>query len=332
MTIALMTFTENGFRFAQRAASVIGGSVTRCGAELSLRDWTAQQFAASDALIFVGAAGIAVRAIAPHVVSKTTDPAVLVMDECGNYVIPILSGHLGGANDLAQAIHAACGAQPVLTTATDVRGVFAVDEWAKRQNCAVVNPERIKRASAAVLRGERIPVYSHWRIAGACPDCISLVDDPSQAMVCLSAKRENTDALLLAPRVLTLGIGCRKGISCAALETGFAEFCEQTGVLEQAICGVSTITLKQNEPGLREFCTAHGWTLHAMSAEALAQTDGTFTASPFVQTVTGVDNVCERSAVFVSGGTLMQTKWISHGATFALACAPYHPDWRWKHE
>lgn len=332
MKIAWIAFTERGFDFAQRAASQVGGSVTRCGAEVSLRDWTAQQFAASDALIFVGATGIAVRAIAPHLVSKVTDPAVLVMDECGKFAIPILSGHLGGANDLAQAVYTACGAQPVLTTATDVCGVFAVDEWAKRQNCAVVNPDKIKRISAAVLRGECISVFSPWEIAGEHPACVLPADDPLQAMVCLSAKRTNTDALLLAPRILTLGIGCRKGISSFVLEAGFAEFCERTGVLEPAIAGVSTITLKQNEPGLQEFCAAHGWTLNAVSPEILAQTEGMFASSSFVQRVTGVDNVCERSAVSVSGGSLIQTKWISHGATFALACAPYHPDWRWKHE
>ncbi len=77
------------------------------------------------------------RAIAPHCQSKATDPAVVVLDECGRFAVPLLSGHLGGANDLARRLAAACGAVPVITTATDANGLFAVDEWAKQQNCAV---------------------------------------------------------------------------------------------------------------------------------------------------------------------------------------------------
>lgn len=332
MKIAWLTFTETGYELAQTIAVQIGGSVARCGTQNPLRDWTANHFAASDALIFVGAAGIAVRAVAPHVVSKTSDPAVLVMDECGQYVIPILSGHLGGANDLAKEIHAVCGAHPVLTTATDVRGVFAVDEWAKRQNCAIANPKNIKVISSAVLRGERVSVYSPWEIIGEMPDFICSVDAPEFAMVQLATHKTTGDALVLVPRVLTLGIGCRKGTALDSFEAAFSDFLRETNVLEQAISGAATITLKKNEPGLLEFCEKHGWKLTAVSAQELEQIPGTFTASPFVRSVTGVDNVCERSAVSVSGGVLIQTKYVSHGVTLALACAPYHPDWRWKNE
>ena len=83
------------------------------------------------------------RAIAPHCRSKAVDPAVVVLDECGHFAVPILSGHLGGANDLVRALAAVCGAVPVITTATDANGVFAVDEWARHQNCAVLEPGRI---------------------------------------------------------------------------------------------------------------------------------------------------------------------------------------------
>ena len=139
MTCAYIAFTARGLALAQQLAAACPGSVARGGADgVRLTDWTAAQFAQSDALIFVGAAGIAVRAIAPHCKSKTTDPAVVVVDECGRFAVPILSGHLGGANDLARAIAAVCGAVPVITTATDAHGIFAVDEWAKHQNCMVL--------------------------------------------------------------------------------------------------------------------------------------------------------------------------------------------------
>ncbi len=123
----------------------------------------------SDALIFVGAAGIAVRAIAPHCQSKTTDPAVVVVDECGRFAVPILSGHLGGANDLARAIAAVCGAVPVITTATDAHGIFAVDEWAKHQNCMVLEPERIKLVSGKLLAGQPVHYWTDFPVTGTAP-------------------------------------------------------------------------------------------------------------------------------------------------------------------
>ena len=139
MTCAYLAFTDTGLALAKRLAAALPGSVARCGQDgTSLAEWTGVQFVQSDALIFVGAAGIAVRAIAPHCKSKTTDPAVVVVDECGRFAVPILSGHLGGANDLARTIAAVCGAVPVITTATDAHGIFAVDEWAKHQNCTVL--------------------------------------------------------------------------------------------------------------------------------------------------------------------------------------------------
>ena len=107
MTRAYLAFTDTGLVLAKRLAAALPGSVARCGQDgVSLAEWASAQFVHSDALIFVGAAGIAVRAIAPHCKSKTTDPSVVVVDECGRFAVPILSGHLGGANDLARAIAA----------------------------------------------------------------------------------------------------------------------------------------------------------------------------------------------------------------------------------
>ena len=138
MSCAYIAFTETGLKLAERLAFSHPGSISRGGKNgVKLSEWTAENFQKSDALIFIGAVGIAVRAIAPHCKSKATDPAVIVLDERGRFSIPILSGHLGGANDLAKKLASICGAVPVITTATDIEGVFAVDEWAKAQNCHV---------------------------------------------------------------------------------------------------------------------------------------------------------------------------------------------------
>ena len=123
MSRAYLAFTAKGEALAHRLAEALPGSVSRCGGDVTLKDWTAEHFAQDEALIFVGAVGIAVRAIAPHCRSKAADPAVVVVDEGGNFAVPLLSGHLGGANALARALAKACGAVPVITTATDVNGL-----------------------------------------------------------------------------------------------------------------------------------------------------------------------------------------------------------------
>ena len=330
MTRAYLAFTEKGLALANRLAEQLPGSVTRCGkGGASLADWTAQQFAVSDALVFVGAVGIAVRAIAPHCRSKATDPAVVVLDECGHFAIPLLSGHLGGANDLARALAACCGAVPVITTATDANGIFAVDEWAKHQNCRVLEPQRIKRVSGKLLAGETATYWSEFRIVGSTPAGVTVAQTQEAADFALTLSPAG-NALHLIPPIGVLGIGCRRGTTAEQLEAAFTAFCTQHSLAPQCIVSAASIDLKQNETGLLQFCAQHGWKPTFFSAAQLKTAPGTFTPSPFVKSVTGVDNVCERAAVLTSGGSLHIPKQAGGGVTFALALRPFTPDWRWQ--
>ena len=151
--IRIACFSAQGERLGRTLGM---GSVTRFPGACSLADWTQAGFENAQALIFIGACGIAVRAIAPFVKSKRHDPAVVAMDETGAYLIPILSGHMGGANHLAEELAARTGGHAILTTATDRRGTFAVDSWAQESGFGIVNPEAVKTFSAAVLDGEEI--------------------------------------------------------------------------------------------------------------------------------------------------------------------------------
>ena len=127
--IAYLSFTKRGAELAERLQKALGGE-TASGVTLSA--WTADNFPVRRALVYVGAAGIAVRAIAPYLQSKATDPAVIAVDERGLFVVPLASGHLGGANDLARQIASLTGGTAVITTATDINGVFAVDGCSRR--------------------------------------------------------------------------------------------------------------------------------------------------------------------------------------------------------
>jgi len=307
----LISFTDRGQRLAERLAEPLEGQTLRCGQGQSLADWTRENFRTGNALVFVGAAGIAVRAIAPYIRSKTTDPAVVVVDEGERFAVPILSGHLGGANDLARKIAALCGAQAVITTATDVNDVFAVDEWARRQGCAVLNPEGIKTVSGALLAGGRVEISTRWPIAGEPPEGVTL---------------------RLVPRIVTLGVGCKRDTSLEALEAAFSALLEREKFYEKAVCQVCSIDLKKNEPGLLAFCEQHSLPFVTFSADKLAAVGGDFPASDFVREVTGVGNVCQRAAVLGSGGSLIGTRYAANGVTMALAEGPFALDWRWKNE
>ena len=339
-----LSFTDKGEQLAERLSEEFGAYADRCNKPLNLQKWTEKAFAEADTIVFVGACGIAVRAIAPHVVSKVTDPAVIVIDECGEFVISLLSGHLGGANDMARRIAAFLGSVPVITTATDRNDVFAVDEWSKRQNAIVLEPPKIKLVSSKILDGKDVMVRSGFDVKGELPEHLALTgQNPDGASSAGGEPAEDADIefdvfetsvkpLHIVPVIVHLGIGCRKDTPEVAIEQAFAAFKRETGLIERSVVKCASIDLKAGEPGLREFCEFHGWKFETFSAEELEAAEGEFESSEFVKKTTGVDNVCERAAVISSGGKLIAGKFAHEGVTFAAAAEPYFPDWRWKDE
>ena len=350
MKVDILAFSDRGYALAAALKEKLPGAVTlsseaprltitasRCNEPLTLNEWTTQTFDQSDALIYVGAAGIAVRAIAPFVKSKVTDPAVVVVDEQGQYAIPVLAGHLGGANDMARAIHDCMGATAVITTATDVSGVFAIDEWTRKQGLTIENPEKIKRISSALLAGENVRVLTEWPIDGRPPKGVEvdlLERDIEGALKPLTRAKQHPDivitnkrdaaklfpdALVAVPRNMVLGVGCKRNTLPTSFELLFTQVLGETDLLESAIDAVASIDIKKDEPGLLAFCTVHDLELITFSAARLREVDGEFTASFFVRNVTGVDNVCERSAVLLSGGLLIKEKTTGNGVTMAVA-------------
>ncbi|MEA4968907.1 MAG: cobalamin biosynthesis protein [Candidatus Pelethousia sp.] len=329
MKIGILTFSQKGYGLGEKLSAYFTGrgeeaSLTRCG-EGRLAEWTKAHFAADGALVFVGSAGIAVRAIAPYVQSKTEDPAVVVVDELGTYAIPLLSGHLGGANALA--IQTACllGALPVITTATDINGVFAVDVWAKGQGLIIANPERIKWISARLLAGETIRVKSKFPLLGQVPAGLELTEDEGAYDILLTYRtRGKAEALRLVPPIITLGIGCKKDTDVESIEAAYELMLGRANCHPAAVRQVCSIDQKAKERAILEFCHRHALPYRTFSAAQLAALPGTFAGSDFVRSVTGVDNVCERSAVLGSGagGRLLAGKDAGHGVTMALAIAP----------
>ena len=333
MKMYCISFTDRGEQLAERLSEEFGAHSDRCNRPVGYKEWTKKAFEEADTIVYVGACGIAVRAIAPYVVSKVTDPAVIVIDECGEFVISLLSGHLGGANDMARRIASFLGSVPVITTATDRNDVFAVDEWSKRQNAIVLEPPKIKLVSSKILDGKDISVKTGFDMKGELPEHVVLAEQNADcADIEFDVRETSAKPLHIVPRIVHLGIGCRKGTPEVAIEQAFAAFKQKTGLIERSVVRCASIDLKAGEPGLREFCEFHGWKFDTYSAEELSAAEGEFESSEFVKKTTGVDNVCERSAVISSGGKLLTGKFAHDGVTFAAAVEPYFPDWRWKDE
>ena len=270
----------------------------------SLSAWAGRYFHHVRALIFVGACGIAVRSIAPHVKNKMTDPAVVVVDETGKFAVPVLSGHVGGANELARKIAAFIHAVPVITTATDVNNLPAVDEWAVKNNCVIGNPECVKNISGALLEGKSVGV--------------AVTDENIAAPFPVT--------LWLRPKVLVLGAGCNRGINPSEFERAAEDFLSGAGVSVLSLKAVASIDLKKDEEAMNIFAERHNIPFVTFGAEELQALKGNFTASEKVREFTGTDNVCERACVLCAGdgAVLMRSKTVYNGITFALARSEIH--------
>lgn len=273
-------------------------------------------------IVFVGACGIAVRTIAPFIQDKTTDPAVICIDEKGRYIIPLLSGHIGGANRLAQLIAQDTGGQPVITTATDLNGLLAVDQWAVKNDLHICDLTAAKKISVSLLDGKTVGLSSDFEIVGKIPEQLSL-NGNHEVGICISFdefKKPFHTTLNLIPRIAFLGLGCRQGIRREAIEELIIEVLAKNKISMKALTGIGTIDLKKQEQGLLEFSTKYALPLTFFSAGELESLDGSFTRSDFVKKIAGVDNVCERAAVLGSkNGKLLCCKTQKDGVTAALA-------------
>lgn len=332
MRAAVISFTERGREVSLRIRRILEREGIRCrnfarerfcrgeeelevfAGELSA--WSGDRFGDSEALIFVGACGIAVRAVAPWVRDKFRDPAVVAVDEGGRFVIPLLSGHVGGANRLARLLAGSLGAVPVITTATDVSGKFAVDVFAAENGCAISDRRLAKEISAAVLAGERIPLLSDFPLEGEFPREIYVCKKTAAGGKDLTGSaaeleertgglriritlsdREREGELRLIPRAAVLGMGCRRGVSEEELWRAAERALGEAGVDRRGLRALASVDLKKNEEGLIRLAARLQVPFLTFSAEELNRLPGEYSSSDFVKRTAGVDCVCERAAM-----------------------------------
>lgn len=374
MKLAIISFTENGIKLSKTVAKRLSRRkvtlYTKCSrytaedlkvqrVKESLQVWTAQRMAEGDALLFIGACGIAVRAIAPNLTDKLHDVPVLVMDEEGQYVIPILSGHVGGANELARELADLMDARPVITTATDVQKKFAVDLFAKRNHLEIMNKDGIAKVSTRALAGEQLTIavrvqnieFCHPKFCEVREEDFTEAENQllreasmhkqdqeacgvepplrlvpyvknQQIDIVVSEMQDNKNALIwLRPRRYVVGMGCRKNKDTEELLAFYQETLEQAMVEPGEVYALASIDKKKDEPGLLAISERMRIPFFTYTAEELNRVGACVHSSEFVKAQVGVDNVCERAAFAGCGvsGWLIYEKHAFDGMTIAIA-------------
>lgn len=278
-----------------------------------------------ESIIFVGSAGIAVRVIAPFVKSKKNDPAVICMDERGINVISLLSGHIGGANKLTLKIAEIVGGNPIITTATDVNGKFAVDEWAHNSNLHIMSLKRARDIAADILDNKKIGFESDYKVNGNLPLEIDLAEKETGICVSLdSNKSPFKNTLSLIPSIVSVGVGCRKGTGFNDVYTAIKEVLDRNNISHFSISSINSIDLKKGEEGIKKVAAIFKVPFHTYSKDELNKIQGQFSNSDFVKKITGVGTVCERAAIMGSKSKkLIINKAVINSVTVAVAIDDY---------
>ena len=333
--ITIISFTKKGGDINKRLTDILSESdITSYTLEKyrfdnrvkplgNLKETVKRHFT-DDAVIFIGAVGIAVRSIAPYIKDKFCDPAVLVIDELGRYVISLLSGHVGGANELAEYIGGALGATPIITTATDINGEFAVDVFAKKHSLIISSRKLAKDVSAALLDKKAVDIDSD--IDGINVEDIQKklnpLNEDCELRVRITDRVYDDDVLTLIPKDIYLGVGCKKNTNSQKMWDFVNEVLKEEGIDIRAVKAVGSIDIKKDENAIKELADRLSVPFNTFSKDELNGVEGEFNESEFVKQTVGVGNVCERS-VLIQCNNLILKKTAKDGMTLAIGRGLY---------
>lgn len=345
--VAILALTSGGARLAGTLGKLLGDVQLFLPSRLHgkslppetcyFENW---QQAASEAfqrynqLIFIMAAGIVVRTLAPLMQSKKTDPAVVVLDEKGQFAVSLLSGHLGGANGLARQVADLLGGTAVITTATDVNRVPAVELFARELDCEVYPARGVALFNRLLVEGEEVRLYSQWPLPPYVTTGFTYKEKIEPAATGAAVYITNKligpapgPRLMLRPRNLVAGVGCRKGVSPRQVVSAVKAAFKQGGLSLLSLRSLATVDLKMQEPGLLEAARFFKVPLVEVTRQQIEDLNGQFTPSAFVKDQIGVGGVCEPAAITASAqGQLRVTKQKLGPVTVAIAEAKL---WWW---
>ena len=284
--------------------------------------------------ICIMSVGIVVRTIAALIRHKASDPAVVVIDDNGRHAISLLSGHIGGGNALTATVAAIIGATPVITTATDVNNLPAIDVIAGELGLTIENIEAVKPLHMALLNRRKILLHDPYHIIGdhlpqrfvaAKLDLVEGTPDESTAHqpgVFVDDRQVDLPAriLILRPASLAAGIGCNRNTPKQEIRDHLLKAMADNRLALNSLTGLASIEIKQDEPGLLETAAELGLPIHFYSSDQLEGVEGVQNPSATVAKHLGVSSVCEAAAILAAGkGKLIVPKQTTPNVTVAIA-------------
>jgi cobalt-precorrin 5A hydrolase len=337
--VTVAALTPQGAALARRLREDLGEALCRlprrlakeCPEEIPfdrVAEVFQEAFSRRQPLVCIMAAGIAVRGAAPFLKNKATDPPVVVVDEQGRYAVSLLSGHLGGANDLARRVARILGGQAVITTATDVNNLPALDVLAPRLGLAVENPDAVRDIHMALLAGEPVRLVDReGRLTEALQEhsglfvADSVLAAPGPGVYVGYEERDWPGGwLLLRPRILVAGLGCHQGAPAGEILDFLRQIFQKEGLSLLSLKSLVTIEARKDAPGLKAAARELGVELVWFSPEELNQISAP-NPSPIAARHLGAPSVCEAAALKAAGGPLIVTKCKSANVTLAVARA-----------
>ncbi len=331
MKIAILSFTTKAKDLASKIVKLNKNgytfeSITNKEYNGGIKSFLKTNWNNYDAFIFISATGIAVRYIKDYIEDKTKDPAILVIDDLGRYVISLLSGHLGGANMLSEIISKEIKAESIVTTATDGRGIEAPDIFAKKHNYFIEDMKKLKDVTASMVEGKNVgfiseeaPVINYNNIK-----VFHNIDQVSdvEGLIIVSSKVIDIELSIpvafLRPKNINIGIGCRKGVESDKI-IGAIEAClKDLKLSSKSIRALGTVEIKKDEIGIIEAAKHYDVDMVIFTIDEISKVDHMFSKSDFVKKTIGVYSVSEPAA-FLLGGKLILEKSKHDGITVSIS-------------
>jgi cobalt-precorrin 5A hydrolase len=346
MTLAIVAITSRGADLAQCLADSLPDATAFLPEKFRMEDncyyssdspgeLLPRLFNEYDGLVCIMATGIVVRLLATHLRGKQYDPAVVVCDEAGEFAISLLSGHLGGANQLARQIADILDGQAVITTATDVNALPAWDDVAREEDLAIEPIGHIKHLNRRLLEASPIALvdpcrriadrFAEVKSVVCCDTFLCAEEASTQGRVYVTHRLipdldRQPELLLLRPRDLVIGIGCNRGTDVAEIEAVVSLVLERAQLAFSSVCSVGTIIDKHDEIGINEFARRHSLAVEHFTAAELNQIEVPSAPSLHALQAVGAKGVCEPAALCAArSGRLLVRKQKSGNVTVAVA-------------
>lgn len=330
MELGIISVTKSGDRLSEKIRDRFGAEVYSCSQvkELGLQEVTGHLFKICRGIIFIASTGIAVRAIAPFIEDKTKDPAVVVIDSSGKFVISLLSGHIGGANELTTKIAEFIGAVPVITTATDNLGIKAPDSFAVENGLMIESMEKAKLISSMLVDGKKVAficdIPQRWNQKMVPPlGYIQGLDEAEAAVLVTDSdevyikKLEGKPVLRLINKDIVIGIGCRKDFNPSVMLDRVYEKIKEFHIDKRAVKIVATAEVKREEEAVINTAKELDAELKVFLISDIEKIQEKFEGSSFVAKAVGVKAVCE-PCVELCGAYILSGKIKCDGMTMCI--------------